>query len=223
MEPDTLHVKWLHRKRLRGMREAAAGRRDIQAFGDDGGQTMAKKPAAKAIDQSASAAGGSSMIMTILQVAGFGCFAIALTVMVAGMHDLGFVDLTHSLHVMIVPMLVLIILSVSLYSFASGKNAAARHAGHTAALEKQKEELEQKIAATEARMETYLGPTHTALIEENEGLKAKLEEIRRQEEEKINAEIAGLRAQNTELQDKITNWAVGTVETAISDETRSAA
>lgn len=183
---------------------------------------MAKKPAVKATDQSASAAGGS-MMMTILQVAGFGGFAIALTVMVAGMHDLGFVDLTHSLHVMIVPMLVLIVLSLSLYAFASGKNAAARHAAHAAALEKQKEELEQKIAATEARLEAYLGPAHTALIEENEGLKAKLEEIRLQEEEKINAEIAGLRAQNTELQDKITNWAVGTVETAISDETRSAA
>lgn len=183
---------------------------------------MAKKPAVKATDQSASAAGGS-MLMTILQVAGFGGFAIALTVMVAGMHDLGFVDLTHSLHVMIVPMLVLIILSLSLHAFASGKNAAARHAAHAAALEKQKEELEQKIAATEARLEAYLGPAHTALIEENEGLKARLEEIRLQEEEKINAEIAGLRAQNTELQDKITNWAVGTVETAISDETRSAA
>ena len=48
-------------------------------------------------------------------------------------------------------------------------------------------------------------------------------EFAREIEEKINAEIAGLRAQNTELQDKITNWAVGTVETAISDETRSAA
>lgn len=183
---------------------------------------MAKKPAVKATDQSASAAGGS-MLMTILQVAGFGGFAIALTVMVAGMHDLGFVDLTHSLHVMIVPMLLLIILSLSLHAFASGKNAAARHAAHAAALEKQKEELEQKIAATEARLEAYLGPAHTALIEENEGLKARLEEIRLKEEEKINAEIAGLRAQNTELQDKITNWAVGTVETAISDETRSAA
>ena len=183
---------------------------------------MAKKPAVKATDQSASAAGGS-MLMSILQVAGFGGFAIALTVMVAGMHDLGFVDLTHSLHVMIVPMLVLIILSLSLHAFASGKNAAARHAAHAAALEKQKEELEQKIAATEARLEAYLGPAHTALIEENEGLKARLEEIRLKEEEKINAEIAGLRAQNTELQDKITNWAVGTVETAISDETRSAA
>ena len=183
---------------------------------------MAKKPAVKATDQSASAAGGS-MMMTILQVAGFGGFAIALTVMVAGMHDLGFVDLTHSLHVMIVPMLVLIVLSLSLYAFASGKNAAAQHAAHAAALEKQKEELEQKIAATEARLEAYLGPAHTALIEENQGLKTRLEEIRLQEEEKINAEIAGLRAQNTELQDKITNWAVGTVETAISDETRSAA
>jgi len=184
---------------------------------------MAKKPAGKPTDQAASAAGGNSLMITILQIAGFAGFALALTVLVAGMHDLGFVDLTHSLHVMIVPMLILIILSVSLYAFASGKNAAARHAGHAAALERQKEDLEQKIAATEARMESYLGPAHAALIEENEGLKARLEEIRRQEEEKINAEIAGLRAQNTELQDKITNWAVGTVETAISDETRSAA
>lgn len=216
-------MKWFHRQRLRDSRDAAAGRRERQAFWDDGGLHMAKKPAAKPTDQSASAAGGSSLIMTILQVAGFGGFALALTVMVAGMHDLGFVDLTHSLHVMIVPMLVLIILSLSLYAFASGKNAAARHAAHAAALEKQKDELEQKIAATEARLETYLGPAHAALIEENEGLKARLEEIRQQEEEKINAEIAGLRAQNTELQDKITNWAVGTVETAISDETRSAA
>ena len=184
---------------------------------------MAKKPATKPTDQPASAAGGNSMIMTILQIAGFAGFALALTVLVAGMHDLGFVDLTHSLHVMIVPMLILTILSVSLYAFASGRNAAATHAAHAVAMEKQKEDLEQKIAATEARLEAYLGPAHSALIEENEGLKATLEEIRRQEEEKINSEIAGLRAQNTELQEKITNWAVGTVETAISDETRSAA
>ena len=169
---------------------------------------MARKPAGKATESAAAPAGGSTMIMLILQIAGFAGAAIALTVMVAGMHDLGFVDLTHSLHAMIVPMLVLTILSMSLYAFASGRAAAAKQTVLVSALSRQKDEFDQKIAATEGRLESYLGPAHAALIEENEGLKAKLE---------------GLRAKNVELQEQINTWAVGTVDAAMTEETRSAA
>lgn len=183
---------------------------------------MAKKPAGKPDDKSAASAGGGSMLMTILQVAGFGAAAIALVVMVAGMHDLGFIDLTHSLHALIVPMMVLIILSISLYAFASSKNAAAKFAARDAALEQLKQEVEQKLAAAEARLESYLGPAHAALMEENETLKAALDDVRRQEEEKIGAEIEELRSKNVELQEKINTWAVGTIEAAISDNTAAA-
>lgn len=184
---------------------------------------MAKKPAGKPTDNADAPAKSGSMLMTILQVAGFGVAAISLVVLVAAMHDLGFVDLTHTLHAMIVPMVVLIILSMSLYAFASGQNAAAKLAAKDAALEQLKLDVEQKVAAAEARLETYLGPAHAALIEENETLKAAIEDVRRQEEEKIGAELEELRSKNVELQEKINMWAVGKVEAAMTDEQQTAA
>ena len=182
---------------------------------------MAKKPADKATGNTKG--GNGSGIMTILQIAGFGLGTIALMVLVAAMQDLGFVDLTHTLEIAIVPMLVLIVLSVSLYAFANSKIHAAKFAAAQQAVDEAKEAFEQRIAAVEARIEGHIGGEYERLKAENEQLKGHFDEIRKQEDEKIGIELEQLRQKNAELQDKISTWAVNSVDAAMSDESKSAA
>jgi len=173
---------------------------------------MAKKPADKAADKSN--AGG---IMTIVQMAGFGLGVIALMVMVAGMADLGFIDLTHSLGIAVVPMLVLVVLSMAMYAYANAQIHAAKFAAAQTALDEASAQLEQRISAVEIRIDGHLGSEYEALKAENAELKARLDEIRKAEDEKIGSEIDQLRQKNEELQDKISSWAVSSIDAAISD------
>ncbi|MFZ2099613.1 MAG: hypothetical protein WAU86_03515 [Oricola sp.] len=179
---------------------------------------MAKKPTDKAADKSN--AGGT---MTIVQVAGFGLGVIAFMVMVAGMADLGFVDLSHTLSVAVVPMLVLVILSVAMHAFANANIHAARFASAEAALEESSTRLEQRISSIELRINGHIGTEYEALKAENATLKAHLDEIRKAEDDKIGSEIEQLRQKNAELQDKISTWAVNSVEAVMSEDRKSAA
>jgi FtsZ-binding cell division protein ZapB len=184
---------------------------------------MSKKPADKAAGKTKAGAGQGSAMMSILQIAGFGAATIAVAVMVAGMHDLGFIDLTHSLEIAVVPMLVLLILAASVHAFANAKIHAAKFTAAEQSVGELRDLLEQRIASVETRIDGHLGAEYEALKTENEALKAQLDEIRKAEDEKIGSEIEQLRQKNTELQEKISTWAVNSVEAAIAEEKRPAA
>lgn len=179
---------------------------------------MAKKPADKTADKSN--AGGT---MKIVQMAGFGLGVIAVMVMVAGMADLGFADLTHSLGMAVVPMLVLVILSMAMYAYANAQIHAAKFAAAQTALDEASAQIEQRISALEIRIDSHIGSEYEALKAENEELKGQLDEIRKAEDEKIGSEIEQLRQKNEELQDKISTWAVSSIDAAISEDRQSQA
>lgn len=175
---------------------------------------MAKKPNDKAAEKTASAGG----MMTIVQMAGFALGVISLMVMMAGAADLGFVDLTHSLSVAVVPMLVLLVLSIAMYAFANSKIHAAKFAAAEAALAEASAQLEQRISGIEIRIDSHIGTEYEALKTENAELKGRLDEIRQAEDAKIGDELEKLRQKNAELQDKISSWAVSSVEAAMTEE-----
>ena len=174
---------------------------------------MAKKPTDKTADKSS--AGG---MMKIVQMAGFGLGVVALMVMAAGMADLGFIDLTHSLGIAVVPALVFVILSLAMYAYANAQIHAAKFAAAQTALDEASAQLEQRISALEIRIDGHIGSEYEALKAENEELKGQLDEIRKAEDEKIGSEIEQLRQKNEELQDKISTWAVSSIDAAISED-----
>lgn len=179
---------------------------------------MAKKPTEKTADKSG--AGGA---MKMVQMAGFGLGVVALMVMTAGMADLGFVDLTHTLGIAVVPALVFVILSVAMYAYANAQIHAAKFAAAQTAIEEASAQLEQRISALEIRIESHIGSEYEALKAENAELKANLEAIRTAEDEKIGSEIEQLRQKNEELQEKISTWAVSSIDAAISEDRQSRA
>jgi len=161
--------------------------------------------------------------MTMVQMAGFGLGVVALMVMVAGMADLGFVDLTHSLGIVVVPMLVLVILSMAMYAYANAQIHAAKFAAVQTAVDEASAQLEQRISALEIRIEGHIGSEYEAVKAENAELKAHLDEIRKAEDDKIGSEIEQLRQKNEELQDKISTWAVNSIDAAISEDRQARA
>jgi len=174
---------------------------------------MAKKPTEKAADKS-----GAGGMMKIVQMAGFGLGVVAVMVMVAGMADLGFIDLTHTLEMAVVPMLVLVVLSMAMYAYANGQIHAAKFATARTALDEASAQLEQRISALEIRIENHIGSAYEALKAENDELKGQLDDIRKSEDAKIGSEIEQLRQKNEELQEKISTWAVNSIDAAISED-----
>lgn len=71
------------------------------------------------------------------------------------------------------------------------------------------------ISAVEQRVDRYLGAAHEKLIAENDSLKSEINERNKVVEMQIATEIESLRKINSELQHKITTWAIDSVETKL--------
>ena len=96
---------------------------------------------------------------------------------------------------------------------AAVDEAALAHRTQTAASTR---EIAQKV-------DTFIGGEHARLKEENDRLRSHMEGLQRQEAEKAAGEIDALRQKNAELEERITQWAVGSIDSRIERKTLQAA
>jgi ElaB/YqjD/DUF883 family membrane-anchored ribosome-binding protein len=96
---------------------------------------------------------------------------------------------------------------------AAADDAASAHRTQTAASLK---DIAQKVDA-------FIGGEHARLKEENDRLRSHVEGLQRQEADKAAGEIDALRQKNAELEERITQWAVGSIDSRIERKTLQAA
>lgn len=191
---------------------------------------MAKKIDAKAKDAEKGKSGKGAMIMGILGIVCSVLSLVAIVVLFAGIYNLGVIDLTHTLEKFAAPALLVLILASALGPFAKSKSQAAARAAAVAETEELKNILEQKIAAVEGKVETYLGENYNSLRLENDTMKERFEKIEAaerkktdEERERINDELEELRAKNIELQEQLNKNAQLISEHTMAAEQLSAA
>ncbi|MGB8818902.1 MAG: hypothetical protein WCC66_13370, partial [Rhizobiaceae bacterium] len=73
------------------------------------------------------------------------------------------------------------------------------------------------------KVDAFIGGEHARLKDENEKLLGELRGLHKSDADKVAEEIEALRIKNAELQEKITQWAVGAVESRIERKTLQAA
>ena len=186
---------------------------------------MAKKPADKDAQKEKKPSKGP-MIMGLVGAICGGLSLIATIILFAGLYDLGFIDLTHTLEAFAGPALLLLIIANALGPFASSKSAAGAKAAALVEAQTMKADTDEKIAAVEQKVETYLGDNYNSLREENENMKGEFEKIETAERQKveeervkIDEEIIKLRATNADLQEQLTkNAQLIAEQTAAADQ-----
>jgi hypothetical protein len=92
-------------------------------------------------------------------------------------------------------------------------DAASAHRAQTGAALKE----------TSQKVEAFVGAEHGRLKDENDRLRSQLDGLQRQDAEKAAEEINALRQKNAELEERITQWAVGSIESRIERKTLQAA
>lgn len=192
--------------------------------------------------KSASASGG---IGALLPVTGFALAALGACMLVVTTLDLKVVDLRPVLHGLEPVFALLLIGGSTLCYFASSKVSAQKHkstpdalaalrseveamlAAHKAAAEEATATLRSQTAATlkevSQKVETFVAGEHGRLKEENDRLRGHLDGLQRQDAEKIAGEMELLRQKNAELEERITQWAVGSIDSRIERKTLEAA
>jgi hypothetical protein len=201
------------------------------------------KPAPKDDKKKAGTADGG--ISRLLPVIGFGCaFAGACLLAVATL-DLKLVDMRPALHGLEPVFALLLIAGACLCYFGSTSLSSRRHKAVPDSIAALRGEVEamiaaQKSAAEEAatalrtqsaatlkevtqKVEAFIGGEHTRLKEENDRLRTHLDSLQRQDAEKIAGELTSLRQKNAELEERITKWAVESVDSRIERKTLEAA
>jgi hypothetical protein len=201
------------------------------------------KPAPR--DDKKKAGTATSGIGGLLPMIGFALAALAACLLAAATLDLKFVDMRPVLHGLEPVFALLLIGSSSLCFFASSKVSANMHkatpdalaalrgeveamlAAHKAAAEEAAATLRSQTAVTlkdvSQKVETFIGGEHVRLKEENDRLRGHLEGLQRQDAEKIAGEMELLRQKNAELEERITLWAVGSIDSRIERKTLEAA
>lgn len=201
------------------------------------------KPAPKDDKKKAGTANGSNS--GLLPVIGFGCALAGSCLLAVATLDLKFVDLRPALHGLEPVFALFLIAGSSLCFFTSMSASSRRHKAGPDAIAALRSEVEamiaaQKSAAEEAatalraqsavtvkevsqKVETFLGGEHARLKEENDRLRSHLDGLQRQDAEKIAGELTALRQKNAELEERITQWAVGSVDSRIERKTLEAA
>ncbi|MFK5978492.1 MAG: hypothetical protein QM488_06365 [Rhizobiaceae bacterium] len=185
---------------------------------------MAKKAADKDAPKEKSSKG--PMIMGLLGSICSGLSLIAIITLFAGLYDLGFIDLTHTLEAFAAPALLVLIVASILGPFASSKAAASAKAAALVDAQAIKAETDEKIAAVSQKIETYLGENYNSLREENENMKGEFEKIETAERQKIeddrlkiDDELVKLRATNADLQEQLNkNAQLIAEQTAAADQ-----
>lgn len=79
-------------------------------------------------------------------------------------------------------------------------------------------DLTQQLTAVDEKIEKFLGAQFERLNSENEDFRKAIDQSRRDELSKTSEELEALRAKNQELQDKISKWAVESVDDKIGGD-----
>ncbi len=73
------------------------------------------------------------------------------------------------------------------------------------------------------KVDTFIGAEHGRLKEENDRLRTHLDSLLSRDAEKVASEMEALRQKNAELEQRITQWAVGSIDSRIERKTLQAA
>lgn len=202
------------------------------------------KPAPKETARKPAKPDGPGLAGTVATV-GVALSALSSVVLVLAGVDLHVVDLRHALHgldALAAPLLLVGSFAAVLagaQAWRTRQDAADAaiaslkdDAGETVARQLQaasdgfstaRAETAAAIKAIEARVDAFLGPELPRLRQENDRLREALEAREKADSEGLAAEIEALRRTNAELQDKITHWAVDTVDSRIERKSLHAA
>jgi hypothetical protein len=184
-------------------------------------------------------------LASILPLAGFGIAAVSATLLALSTLDFLVVDLRPVLHGLGPVFALSLIAAASMTFLAAKRHSSSLHAEHGQTFLACRAELEgmfaaQKSASEEAatahrtqlaglvkevsqKVDTFIGSEHARLKEENDRLRSHLEGLQRQDAEKIAGELDTLRQKNAELEERITQWAVGSIDSRIERKTLQAA
>jgi hypothetical protein len=201
------------------------------------------KPAPK--DDKKKNSKASSGIAGQVPLLGFILAVIGAVLLALAMLDFKFVDLRPVLHGIEPVFAVLVFAGAAVCYFGSARVSDLRHKMHPDTFIAFRAEMEaifaaQKAAVDEAalahrtqtaasireiaqKVETFIGGEHARLKEENDRLRSHMEGLQRQEAEKAAGEIDVLRQKNAELEERITQWAVGSIDSRIERKTLQAA
>lgn len=196
---------------------------------------MAKPPAKEVAKKPAQtdAPDRSSLMLTGAVAAA----ALSAIVLVLAAFDLHFVDLRYAMQggdaIAAIALVVCALLGVRLAATAIGRRIAGIEAAVAGIREEVAETLNgEKAAATDGlaasraevsallktvdhKVEAFLGAEFARLKEENASLAAALDARRKADDENLALEVESLRRINAELQERITHWAVDTVENRV--------
>lgn len=183
-------------------------------------------------------AGQMPLLGFVLALAGAMLLALATI-------DFKFIDLRPGFHGLEPVFAVMLFAGASISFFSSIRISAQKHKVHPETFMTFRSELEaifavQKAAADESasthrtqtaaslkeiaqKVEIFIGGEHARLKEENDRLRSHMEGLQRLEAEKAAGEIDALRQKNAELEERITQWAVGSIDNRIERKTLQAA
>lgn len=201
------------------------------------------KPVAK--DDKKKAGSGGSGLVKLLPLVSLVLASLFAFLLAGATLDLHFLDLRPALHGLEAVFAGLLLGACHLYVYAASKASAASFASQASAVIAIRDEFEalasaHKAAVEEAagvhrtqaaasikeitqKVDAFIGGEHARLKGENEKLLGELRGLQKNDADKVAEEIEALRLKNAELQEKITQWAVGSVETRIERKTLQAA
>lgn len=130
----------------------------------------------------------------------FGLGLVAVAVLFVAAIDFGVMDLRHALAMPALAALVVLVLCGSIGGFASMKNGGGLEAqvlGDAAAV---RDEVMARMAAVESKFSGYLGEEADRIKKENGEMRAELDKIKQDEEDRLRLEFEELKQRNLELQ-----------------------
>lgn len=164
--------------------------------------------------------------MRLVRLAGLVLSILAGVVLFAALFDLGFIDLRFELRDFALVALAVMLAGVVAIAYSgpritAGAIAVIREeleaargeiAAQNAAME---EKVEAQVAAADHKVEKFLGAEYERLKAENEAFRKEIEQQRSVEMSRTSAEIEQLRQRNEMLQEKISKWAIDSVDSVV--------
>ncbi len=189
---------------------------------------MAKAPL-KNDRKAGSAAKDPLGIMRLMRISAFASSILAGVVLFAAIFDLGFADLRFELREFALVALAVMLAGVVAVAYSGSRIAAGEIARIREELELAKGEiaaqnaaLEEKIgarvAAADQKVEKFLGAEYERLKAENQEYRKEIEQQRTVEFSRTSAEIEQLRQRNEMLQEKISKWAIDSVDSVVMND-----
>jgi DNA topoisomerase VI subunit B len=196
-------------------------------------------------DNKKGASGASGGMAVHLPLVGFVLALAGVAFLALSAIDFKFFDLRPLLHGFEPVFAMLHVCGATICYFGLGKNSAMRHkaypdifaafrseadaafSAHKAAAEEaataHRTQIATSLKEVTQRVDAFIGGEHARLKEENDRLRTLLEGHQRQESEKVASELDSLRQKNAELEQRITQWAVSSIDSRIERKTLQAA